>query len=236
VSSVNELLQIQADLNAKIDQVNSYDIEIEKIQKDIQIKKEVLTDLAAKMSKKRFSVSQQIENKVIEVLQNLGIPNAAFKLKFEKLPDFSISGLDEVSFMFSANKSQELQEIAKVASGGEMSRLMLAVKTLITDTKSLPTIIFDEIDTGVSGEVAVKMGIILGQMAKTVQVLNITHLPQIAAKGKHHYKVFKFDEADQTYTSIRKLNEQERIDEIAQMLSGENFSQTSVAAAKEMLQ
>jgi DNA repair protein RecN (Recombination protein N) len=113
---------------------------------------------------------------------------------------------------------------------------MLAVKTLITDTKSLPTIIFDEIDTGVSGEVAVKMGIILGQMAKTVQVLNITHLPQIAAKGKHHYKVFKFDEADQTYTSIRKLNEQERIDEIAQMLSGENFSQTSVAAAKEMLQ
>lgn len=236
VSSVSELLQIQADLNARIDQVNSYDIEIEKIQKDIQTKKEVLTDLAAKMSKKRFSVSQQIENKVIEVLQNLGIPNAAFKLKFEKLPDFSISGLDEVSFMFSANKSQELQEIAKVASGGEMSRLMLAVKTLITDTKSLPTIIFDEIDTGVSGEVAVKMGTILGQMAKTVQVLNITHLPQIAAKGKHHYKVFKFDEADQTYTSIRKLNEQERIDEIAQMLSGENFSQTSVAAAKEMLQ
>ncbi|MDO8928001.1 MAG: DNA repair protein RecN, partial [Bacteroidota bacterium] len=236
VSSVNELLLIQADLNAKIDQVNSYDIEIEKIQKDIQIKKEVLADLAAKMSKKRLYVSQQIENKVIEVLQNLGIPNAAFKLKFDKLSDFSISGLDEVSFMFSANKSQELQEIAKVASGGEMSRLMLAVKTLITDTKSLPTIIFDEIDTGVSGEVAVKMGTILGQMAKTVQVLNITHLPQIAAKGKHHYKVFKFDQEDQTFTSIRKLNEQERIDEIAQMLSGENFSQTSVAAAKEMLQ
>jgi len=235
VSSVNELLLIHADLNAQIDQVNSYDIEIEKIQKEIEIKKEVLTDLAAKMSKKRFSVSQQIENKVIEVLQNLGIPNAAFKLKFEKLSDFSISGLDVVSFMFSANKSQELQEIAKVASGGEMSRLMLAVKTLITDTKSLPTIIFDEIDTGVSGEVAVKMGIILGQMAQTVQVLNITHLPQIAAKGKHHYKVFKFDQEDQTYTSIRKLNEQERIDEIAQMLSGDNYSQTSVAAAIELL-
>ncbi|MBW8333713.1 MAG: DNA repair protein RecN [Prolixibacteraceae bacterium] len=236
VSSVNELLLIQADLNAKIEQVNSYDIEIEKIQRDIQIKKEVLTDLAAKMSKKRFSVSQQIENKVIEVLQNLGIPNAAFKLKFEKLVDFSISGLDEVSFMFSANKSQELQEIAKVASGGEMSRLMLAVKTLITDTKSLPTIIFDEIDTGVSGEVAVKMGIILGQMAKTVQVLNITHLPQIAAKGKHHYKVFKFDQDNQTFTSIRKLSEQERVEEIAQMLSGENYSQTSVATARELLQ
>jgi len=114
--------------------------------------------------------------------------------------------------------------------------LMLAVKTLITDTKSLPTIIFDEIDTGVSGEVAVKMGHILGQMAETVQVLNITHLPQIAAKGKHHYKVFKFDQDDQTYTSIRKLNEQERIEEIAQMLSGENYSEKAWETAKELLQ
>jgi DNA repair protein RecN (Recombination protein N) len=236
VANVNELLLIQADLNAKIEQIGSYDIEIEQIQKDIVAQKNKLAELAAEMYKRRISVAQLIENKVIEVLQSLGIPNAAFKLKFEKLTDFSSSGLDEVSFMFSANKSQELQEIAKVASGGEMSRLMLAVKTLITDTKSLPTIIFDEIDTGVSGEVAVKMGIILGQMAKTVQVLNITHLPQIAAKGKHHYKVFKFDQDDQTFTSIRKLNDQERIEEIAQMLSGENYSQTSVAAAKELLQ
>src|SRR5665647_468701 len=156
-------------------------------------------------------------------------------IRFEKLTDFSSTGLDEVSFMFSANKSQELQEISKVASGGEMSRLMLAVKTLITDTKSLPTIIFDEIDTGVSGEAAVKMALILAEMGKTVQVLNITHLPQIAAKGKHHYKVFKFDQDDQTFTSIRKLNDQERIEEIAEMLSGENYSQTSIAAAKELL-
>jgi DNA repair protein RecN (Recombination protein N) len=236
VATVNELLQIQADLNAKIEQIGSYDIEIEQIENDIRTQNEKLTELASEMGKRRTSVARLIENKVIEVLQNLGIPNAAFKLKFEKLTDFSSTGLDEVSFMFSANKNQELQEIAKVASGGEMSRLMLAVKTLITDTKSLPTIIFDEIDTGVSGEVANKMGLILGQMAKTVQVLNITHLPQIAAKGKHHYKVFKFDQNDQTYTSIRKLNEQERIVEIAEMLSGENFSQTSVAAAKELLQ
>ncbi len=236
VSSVNELMQIHTDLNAKIEQIGSYDIEIEQIQKNIQEQKHKLNELAAEMGKRRVSVAQLIENKVIEVLQNLGIPNAAFKLKFEKLTDFSLTGLDEVSFMFSANKSQELQEIAKVASGGEMSRLMLAVKTLITDTKSLPTIIFDEIDTGVSGEVAIKMGTILGQMAKTVQVLNITHLPQIAAKGKHHYKVFKFDQDNQTFTSIKKLNDQERIEEIAQMLSGENYSQTSVAAAKELLQ
>lgn len=236
VASVNELLQIQAELNAKIEQIGSYDLEIERIRKDIHVQNTTLTGLAVEMSKRRSSVSRQIEMKVIEVLQNLGIPNAAFKLKFEKLADFSTTGLDEISFMFSANKSQELQEIAKVASGGEMSRLMLAVKTLITDTKSLPTIIFDEIDTGVSGEVAVKMGIILGQMAKAVQVLNITHLPQIAAKGQHHYKVFKFDQNEQTYTSIRKLTEQERIEEIAQMLSGDNFSSTAMETARELLQ
>lgn len=236
VASVNELLQIQAELNAKIEQIGSYDLEIERIRKDIFEQNTTLTGLATEMSKRRSSVSRQIEMKVIEVLQNLGIPNAAFKLKFEKLADFSTTGLDEISFMFSANKSQELQEIAKVASGGEMSRLMLAVKTLITDTKSLPTIIFDEIDTGVSGEVAVKMGIILGQMAKAVQVLNITHLPQIAAKGQHHYKVFKFDQNEQTYTSIRKLTEQERIEEIAQMLSGDNFSSTAMETARELLQ
>ncbi len=236
VASVNELLQIQEELNAKIEQIGSYDHEIERIRKDILEQNTTLTALAAEMSKRRSSVSRQIEMKVIEVLQNLGIPNAAFKLKFEKLTDFSGTGLDEISFMFSANKSQELQEIAKVASGGEMSRLMLAVKTLITDTKSLPTIIFDEIDTGVSGEVAVKMGLILAQMAETVQVLNITHLPQIAAKGQHHYKVFKFDQNEQTYTSIRKLTDQERIEEIAQMLSGDNFSSTAMETARELLQ
>jgi DNA repair protein RecN (Recombination protein N) len=236
VTSVIELLQIQSDLNAKIELIGSYDIEIEYIQKDIRTQKNSLTALATEMSKHRASVARQIENKVIEVLQNLGIPNAAFKLKFEKLTDFSPTGLDEISFMFSANKNQELQEIAKVASGGEMSRLMLAVKTLITDSKSLPTIIFDEIDTGVSGEVAVKMGLILSQMAKNVQVLNITHLPQIAAKGKHHYKVFKFDQDDQTFTSIRKLNDQERIEEIAQMLSGEKYSEKAWETAKELLQ
>ena len=236
VTSVNELLEIQADLGARIEQVSSYETEIEHIREDILVQKNTLAELASQLGKQRLGVAHVIENKVIEVLRNLGIPNVAFKVKFEKLADFNSKGLEEVSFMFSANKSQELQEISKVASGGEMSRLMLAVKTLITDAKSLPTIVFDEIDTGVSGETAVKMALILAQMGKSVQVLNITHLPQIAAKGKHHYKVYKFDLDDQTYTSIRKLNEQERIEEIAQMLSGENFSQTSVAAAKELLQ
>ncbi|MBC8004008.1 MAG: DNA repair protein RecN, partial [Verrucomicrobia bacterium] len=235
VDTVGELLQIQAELQAKIQQVSSYELEIENIQQEIEEQKKSLHMLAEELYKNRQTVAPVIENKVMDVLRNLAIPNAAFKLKFERLPQFSSTGLDEISFMFSANKSQELQEISKVASGGEMSRLMLAVKTLITDAKSLPTIIFDEIDTGVSGEAALKMALILSQMAKTVQVLNITHLPQIAAKGKHHYKVYKFDHDNQTFTSIRKLNDQERIEEIAQMLSGEKYSQTSVAAAKELL-
>ncbi len=236
VSSISELLAIQAEFESKIQLISSYDDEIEQLEKEIKTQRLLLKEQAESISSKRKSVTTAIENKVIEVLRNVGIPNAAFQVKFGVLSELSSSGIDEVSFMFSANKNQELQEIGKIASGGEMSRLMLAIKTLITDARSLPTIIFDEIDTGVSGEVALKMGQILEKMAETVQVLNITHLPQIAARGKHHYKVFKFDENEQTYTSIRKLSEQERIEEIAQMLSGENYSATTVETAKELLQ
>ena len=235
VSTVAELLQIQAEFETKIQLVSSYDQDIEKYRKEIVAQKEILTELAGKISLKRKAVAPQIENKVVDILRNVGIPNAALQLKFSSLSEFSPSGLDEVSYLFSANKNQELQEIGKIASGGEMSRLMLAIKTLITDARSLPTIVFDEIDTGVSGEVAVKMGQILEQMSKTVQVLNITHLPQIAAKGNNHYKVYKFDLNNQTFTSIKKLSEQERVEEIAQMLSGENYSATALETAKELL-
>lgn len=235
VTSIAELLEIQAEFQSKIQLVSSYEQEIDQLGLEIQEKKEVLLRIGDDISKKRKSVAPAIETRVIEVLRNVGIPNAAFQVKFGRLADFSPSGIDEVNFMFSANKNQELQEIGKIASGGEMSRLMLAIKTLITDARSLPTIIFDEIDTGVSGEVAVKMGQILQQMSETVQVLNITHLPQIAAKGNHHYKVYKFDLNDQTFTSIKKLTNQERIDEIAQMLSGEKYSATALETAKELL-
>lgn len=236
VTSVAELLEIQADFESKIQLVSSYDQEIEALNGKIHSAKIVLLEIADQLSKKRKSVSPTIEKRVVEILQSVGIPNAALQLNYKDLDEFSSTGLDEVSFMFSANKNQEPQEIAKIASGGEMSRLMLAIKTLITDARSLPTIIFDEIDTGVSGEVALKMGQILEQMSKTIQVLNITHLPQIASKGKHHYKVFKFDQNDQTFTSIKKLSDQERIEEIAQMLSGENYSATALEAARELLQ
>ena len=236
VASIPELLAIQADFEAKIKLVTSYDQEIERFREEIAQIKVILQNLADEISLSRKTVAPTIENRVIDILRNVGIANAALQLKFGQLSEFSASGIDEVSFMFSANKSQELQEIARIASGGEISRVMLAIKTLITDARSLPTIVFDEIDTGVSGEVALKMGQILEQMSKTVQVLNITHLPQIAAKGNHHYKVYKFDQGDQTFTSIKKLTDEERVEEIAQMLSGENYSSTALETARELLQ
>ncbi len=235
VKTITELLEIQADFGDKIQLISSYDLDIERLQKEIETLKRALEEQAGKISKKRHSVAAQIGNKIVEVLQSIGIPNAHLQLKFNKLTQLSSTGFDEVNFMFSANKSQELQEIGKIASGGEMSRVMLAIKTLITDVRSLPTIIFDEIDAGVSGEIAVKMGQILEQMATTVQVLNITHLPQIAAKGKHHFKVYKYDQYDQTFTAMKELTGTERIAEIAQMLGGENYTETTLKAAKELL-
>lgn len=236
VSTIAELLQIEAEFKAKIQLVSSYEQDIDQLKLDIQSQKNALTELSGRLSAKRKAVAPAIELRVAEVLRNVGIPNAAFQLRFNELINFSASGLDEVSFMFSANKNQDLQEIGKIASGGEMSRLMLAIKTLVTDARSLPTIIFDEIDSGVSGEVAVKMGQILERMSETVQVLNITHLPQIASRGLNHYLVYKFDLNDQTFTSIRKLTDQERIEEIAQMLSGDNYSATALETARELLQ
>lgn len=236
VGSIAELLQIQAGFLEKIELVGSYEQEIESLREQIRDSEQLLAGQASEITKRRKIAVPSIEKKVTEVLRGVGIPHAAFLVNVMALTEFSPSGCDEVNFMFSANKNQELQEIGKIASGGEMSRLMLAIKTLITDARSLPTIIFDEIDTGVSGEVALKMGQILEQMAQTVQVLNITHLPQIAARGSHHYKVFKFDKGDHTFTSIKKLTDQERLEEIAQMLSGENYSATALEAAKELLQ
>jgi len=235
VKTVAELLEIQANFEAKIELVSSYDQDIERLQHEISVLKKMLEDQAGKISKRRHAVANQIDDKIVEVLQSIRIPNAHLQLRFNKLDQLNSTGFDEVNFMFSANKNQELQEIGRIASGGEISRVMLAIKTLIADARQLPTIIFDEIDAGVSGEVAVKMGLILKQLAQTVQVLNITHLPQIAAKGKHHYKVYKYDNHEQTFTSIKELTENERIEEIAQMLGGENYSATTMKAAKELL-
>lgn len=235
VTSVTELIEIYNDLDLKIQQVSSYDGQIDKLKSDLEKLKKQLELLCEDLRQKRKAVVDPISEKVISVLRELGIVNANFAISFKELDDFTSTGKDQISFLFSANKNSTLEDISKVASGGEMSRLMLAIKTLVTDAKALPTIIFDEIDAGISGEVAVKTGQIINRLSETVQVINITHLPQIAAKGQHHYQVYKYDEGDHTFTSIRKLNNDERIVELAKMLSGENYSEKALETAKELL-
>ena len=235
VNTVAELIELKNDFDQKIQQIESYDTEIEEYVAIVESLANQINEYAEKITERRKSVSSKIENSVIEVLQKLGMLNANFQIQFVKLEEAGPSGLDEVNFLFTANKSSELQDISKIASGGEISRLMLALKTLITDSKSLPTIIFDEIDTGISGEVAMKMGTILKELSVNIQVINITHLPQIAAKGHHHFKVYKYDEGERTLTSICQLEGDERIEELAQMLGGDLASDITRETARELL-
>jgi DNA repair protein RecN (Recombination protein N) len=163
------------------------------------------------------------------------MPNGQLKVETLPLSDFTLFGKDKVKFLFTANKGAEMNEVSKIASGGELSRLMLSIKSLISQRNLLPTIIFDEIDSGVSGEIAAKMGNIMNEMSASMQVIAITHLPQIAAKGKTHYFVYKETDDELTRSAIKKLNNEERVVEIAKMLSGEKMTETAVKAAKELL-
>jgi DNA repair protein RecN (Recombination protein N) len=172
---------------------------------------------------------------VLELLRQLGISNGLFKVEITTTDDFTSNGTDKVRFLFSANKQGILQELAKVASGGEMARLMLSIKATISSAIILPTIIFDEIDAGVSGDIADKMGNVIYHMSESAQIINITHLPQIASKGENHYFVYKQDLDNKTQTSIKKLKSEERIVEIARMLSGEQLSDAAINNAKTLL-
>lgn len=236
VGSVEELLQLKDEYDQKIGQIASFDDEIEAAAAKLEELKALVDAQAAELSERRQAVAGQITKSVEDVLQKLGMVNAVFRLKFGQLEQAGAFGKDDLRFAFSGNKNGEPQDIAKIASGGEISRVMLALKALIANSKSLPTIIFDEIDTGISGEVALKMGTILKEMSSNVQIINITHLPQIAGKGEHHFKVYKYDEEERTYTSIRQLGADERIEELAQMLSGANASDTARKTARELLQ
>lgn len=235
VATIPELIAMKDELERKILQIASFDDEIEAASGQVDGLAEKVMELAVMISERRKAVSGQIAGSVIDVLQKLGMPHAAFRVHFEKGEQAGPTGIDEVQFLFSSNKNSLPQDISKIASGGEISRVMLALKTLITDSKSLPTIVFDEIDTGISGEVAVRTGSILKEMSGHMQVINITHLPQIAGKGQHHFKVFKYETNERAFTSIRELNDDERIDELAQMLSGEKASDTARKTARELL-
>ncbi|MGS2725903.1 DNA repair protein RecN [Psychroserpens sp. BH13MA-6] len=235
VSSVEELLSIQQDLSSRISDTEHLDAKISDQQLDIDKLKAQLEDLATTIHKQRIAVIPELIKALENLLATLGMPNAKFKIELQDSNTFLSNGKDELQFLFSANKGGQFNDLKKSASGGELSRIMLAIKSILSKYTQLPTIMFDEIDTGVSGEISNKMGYIMQQMSKTMQVFTITHLPQIAAKGDVHFKVFKTDVDDVTQTQLKKLNGEERIVEIAQMLGGANVSNSALEHAKQLL-
>ena len=235
LKSVEELIALRDSLEAKILAVSSNEAEILRLVQLKELKNAEIKDLSGRLSVKRHSVIKEIESRVISQLLQLGMPNSKFKVEILPILSPGTHGMDTVSFLFTANKNGVLCEISKVASGGEMSRVMLAIKALISKSKALPTIIFDEIDAGVSGEIAERMGIILKEISADMQVINITHLPQIAARGDHHFLVYKQDSESETTTRLKLLTKPERIEELAKMLSGENITNAAIMNAEELL-
>lgn len=235
VASVDELLVIQNELDNKVVSVVTLESEIEKIKVAISQFEEKLNNLAAKIHQNRVEAVPVLSSKLLVILQQLGMENSRFDIQIIAKDDFLFNGKDEIQFLFSANKGSNFGMLKKVASGGEMSRIMLAVKSVLSQYSKLPTIIFDEIDTGVSGEIAHKMGQIMQEMSKSMQVMAITHLPQIASKGKRQFKVFKTTKENQTHTEIVLLSQEERVTEIAQMLSGSAVSESAIIHARELL-
>jgi DNA repair protein RecN (Recombination protein N) len=235
LSSVDELISLRDEIGSKVDLISNLDYNLEKKQKHLAEIESQLSVLAKKLSEKRSGAVPSIEGNIIDLLVQLGIMHAAFKVDFQKSENYQINGTDRISFLFSANKKIPLQELSKVASGGELSRLMLSLKSLMVKSTGLPTIIFDEIDTGVSGEIADKVGNIIYGMASGMQVINITHLPQIASKGKTHLLVYKDNLSIHSTTKIKLLNSNERVVEIAKMLSGEKLTEAALTNAKELL-
>lgn len=235
VSSIEELLEIQSELDNKVGKVDGLDTHIQKLQNQIEEKQVLLENLSSKISDNRRNAAPVLISQVAAVLAQLGMPNAQLEFEINKIEDFIPTGTDEVKLLFSANKGTSFGLLKKVASGGEMSRIMLAIKSVLANYSKLPTIIFDEIDTGVSGEIAQKMGDIMKEMSSKMQVFAITHLPQIAAKGDQHYKVFKSDKQNTTVSELKLLNQEERVVEIAEMLSGKAISESAISHAKTLL-
>ena len=236
-ASVEELIARRSDFSEKLNNISDLDEELASLRRQLSAEKETLTALAGQLSDNRKAAIPGIEEQVNILLKETGMPDASFKLKQEQVSagELRATGTDLVQFLFSANKGHGLAEISKVASGGELSRLMFCIKGLAARHTALPTIIFDEIDTGISGEVALKVGKLMQEFSHHLQVITITHLPQIAGKGNSHYFVYKESKADATFANIRKLEEAERIREIAKMLSGDNPSASALKNAQELL-
>ena len=236
VESAEDLIALAAEYSAKLDSIAFGDDDIRELEKRIKSASEELLQVAAELTAKRKESAAELQEKIIAILVNLGMPMIRFEVEFRPVDGFTPSGCDDVVFLFSANRSSAPQPLCDVASGGEMARVMLALKSLIASSTKQPTLIFDEVDTGVSGILAERMGRIMQQMAcGFCQVLSITHLPQVAALGSNHYKVYKEETAKGTVTNIIRLEQEDRVREIAQMMSGEVLSEAALDNARGLL-
>ena len=235
VKSVQALIDVQSELESKVDSLASLETSIIAAEKALDSQINKLDKMANMIHKKRKTVVAKLIMQLETILNDLGMPNARFKIEFSPSETYLYNGKDHLDFLLKANKGSKFLSLKKAASGGELSRIMLAIKSILSKYQQLPTIMFDEIDTGVSGEIAHKMGDIMKQMSLSMQVFSITHLPQIAAKGQSHFKVYKQDIKEITVTALKKLSKDDRVVEIAQMLGGKKVSSSAVAHAKQLL-
>jgi len=235
LNSVEELLALKADLEQKSNGFDSVDEQIISLQKQIEKSASHLTVLSEKLTQSRLKAATQAEKEVKRYFSELSLEHAELKIEITEAKDFNTYGRNEIAFLFKANKGGQLQPVKQVASGGEISRVMLAIKASISKHKRLPVLILDEIDQGVSGEVGKKIGEILKEMSAEMQLITITHLPQIAGKSTQHLKVYKSNESATTTTHVIELKGEERINELAEMLSGKNISKAAIENAKELM-
>ena len=235
VTTVEELIALRDEMGRKLENIDSLDERLQALEKDTGEKRKSMMEKAALLGKKRKKAAPRIEKELVERLAYLRMPNVRFQCEFKTKETPDSTGTDTVQFLFSANKNVALQPVSQIASGGEMSRLMLCIKAMIAGATSLPTIIFDEIDTGTSGEVADRVGAIMEEMGTRMQVIGITHLPQIASKGAAHFLVYKEDDANVVTTRLKELLPEERVQEIARMLSGAEITEQAIENAKVML-
>ena len=235
VQTVEQLMGLHSDLSKELERFLTIDSSIESLKKDCKNTFIKASDSAKKLSKNRLAILPVLEKELISLLSNLGMPSAKLKINTNSFDDLTIKGYEDFTFCFSSNKGVDPMEISKIASGGELSRLMLCFKYVLAQKTNLPTIIFDEIDAGVSGEIAHKMAGLMSQMSKSMQVIGITHLPQVAAKGNVHLLVSKAESTNRTQTVIKELKEEERVDELAKMLSGKSITESSLSNARDLL-
>ena len=235
VDNISDLLNIKDQLETKLNENINLDSKIEDLKIKLKDFEETLNRKAFQIHEKRKNTIPVLCNEIEEMIAKMGMQRAKFKVQLNFSENFLYNGKDQINFLFSANLGASFRPIKKVASGGEMSRIMLAIKAILSRFKQLPTIVFDEIDTGVSGTISNEIGNVMAQMGQYMQVFTITHLPQVAAKGKQHYKVYKEVQGSSTVTNIKKLDEEDRVVELAQMLSGEDLTETAFDHARQLL-